>query len=58
MLWNVLSDENRDRVKKNEAWREVATKLQRDQTEVSVSPTVQCYLLSSIVFVYVSLVVK
>ena len=44
VLWNVFSDEYRDRVKKSEAWREVATKLQSDQTEVSVSPSIQCYL--------------
>ena len=37
VLWNVFSDEYRDRVKKSEAWREVAAKLQRDQTEVSVT---------------------
>ena len=58
VLWNVFSDEYRDRAKNNEAWRDVAAKLQRGQTEVSVSPTVQCYLFSTIVFVCVSLVVK
>ena len=30
VLWNVFSDEYRDRVKKSRDWREVATKLQRD----------------------------
>ena len=61
VLWNVpvFSDEYRDRVKKSEAWREVAAKLQCDQIKVSVSPTednVTCF--STIVFVCVSLVVK
>ena len=44
VLWDVFSDEYGDRVKKSKAWREVAAKLQRGQTEVIVSPTVQCYL--------------
>ena len=30
VLWNVFSDEYRDRVRKSEAWREVVAKLQRD----------------------------
>ena len=56
VLWNVFSDEYKDRVKKSEAWREVAAKLPRDQTEVSVSPTVQCYLFFDHCFCCVSLV--
>ena len=44
VLWKVFSDKYKDRVKKSEAWREDAAKLQRDQTKVSVSPTVQYYL--------------
>ena len=35
-LWNVFTKEYKDRVKKSEAWREVAAKLQRNQTEVCI----------------------
>ena len=35
-LWNILSREYKDRVKKCDGWREVAEVLGREQAEVSL----------------------
>ena len=33
-IWNVYSDEYKDRVKRSDAWKEIAEVLQRNQVEV------------------------
>ena len=35
-IWNVLSVDYKDRIKKSDAWKEVAQILQKEQTEVSL----------------------
>ena len=35
-IWNVLSVDYKDRIKKSDVWKEVAQILQKEQTEVSL----------------------
>ena len=35
IIWNVLSLEYKDRIKKSNAWKEVAQTLHKEQAEVS-----------------------